>query len=136
MLIVNGWTIYAHPLFLDQLEKLAAAVETAQAKDPKGYHKSANAKLLKMLHTVAFERIPQDPTAARYRQGDTLGDNYRRQLQALVSREVRQWPLPTVLPLRLERQSYRLCLGQRRENRRIRCIRIDARQRQSAGQLG
>jgi toxin YhaV len=77
MLIVNGWTIYAHPLFLDQLEKLAAAVETAKAKDPKGYHKSANAKLLKALHTVAFERIPQDPTVARYRQGDTLGDNYK-----------------------------------------------------------
>src|SRR5436190_9059662 len=77
MLVINGWTIYAHPLFLDQLEKLTAAVEAAKAKDPNGYHKSANAKLLKALHTIAFERIPPDPTATRYRQGDTLGDNYK-----------------------------------------------------------
>ena len=77
MLVVNGWTIYAHPLFLDQLEKLAAAVEAAMAKSPKRYRNSANAKLLKALHTIAFERIPQDPTTARYRQGNTLGDNYK-----------------------------------------------------------
>lgn len=49
----------------------------AKAKNPKDYHQSANVKLLKALQTVAFERIPQDPTAARYRQGDTLGDNYK-----------------------------------------------------------
>ena len=76
-MVINGWTIYTHPLFLDQIEKLVAAVEAAKSKDPKNYHKSANAKLLKALQTVAFERIPQDPTAARYRQGDTLGDNYK-----------------------------------------------------------
>jgi toxin YhaV len=77
MVIVNGWTIYGHPLFLGQLEKLTRAVDTAKAKDPKGYHTSANAKLLKALHAVAFERIPQDPTAPRYRQGATLGDTYK-----------------------------------------------------------
>lgn len=77
MVVINGWTIYGHPLFLDQLERLAAAAQTAKARDPKSYHKSANAKLLKALQTIVFERIPQDPTAARYRQGNTLGDGYK-----------------------------------------------------------
>jgi hypothetical protein len=31
------WTLYLHPLFQQQLEKLAAQVETLQAKDPRHY---------------------------------------------------------------------------------------------------
>ena len=48
---VNGWTLYAHPLFLDQLEKLTAVVEKARDKDPEGYRSTANAKLLAALNT-------------------------------------------------------------------------------------
>jgi len=33
----------------------------------------ANAKLLKAISEIAFERIPEDPTSPRYRLGDTLG---------------------------------------------------------------
>lgn len=32
---VNGWELFAHPLLLDQLEKLLAAVEKARAKQPR-----------------------------------------------------------------------------------------------------
>lgn len=74
MLAVNGWQLFAHPLFLDQLDKLAGTVERAQAKDPRGWRKSANAKLLAALRQLIFETIPQDPTRAEYRQGGTLGD--------------------------------------------------------------
>lgn len=74
MLAVNGWQLFAHPLFLDQLDKLASAVERAQARDPRGWRKSANAKLLAALRQLVFETIPQDPTRAEYRQGGTLGD--------------------------------------------------------------
>ncbi len=74
MLEVNGWQLFAHPLFLDQIEKLAAAVEKARAKDPRGWRKSANAKLLAALRQLVFETIPQDPTRPEYRQGGTLGD--------------------------------------------------------------
>ena len=74
MLAVNGWQLFAHPLFLDQLDKLAGAVERAQTKDPRGWRKSANAKLLAALRQLVFETIPQDPTRAEYRQGGTLGD--------------------------------------------------------------
>jgi toxin YhaV len=62
MIVVNGWQLFAHPLFLDQLEKLAAAVERARAKDPHGWRQ------------LVFETIPQDPARSEYRQGATLGD--------------------------------------------------------------
>lgn len=74
MLEVNGWQLFAHPLFLDQIEKLAGAVEKARAKDPRGWRKSANAKLLAALRQLVFETIPQDPSRLEYRQGGTLGD--------------------------------------------------------------
>ncbi len=74
MLEVNGWQLFAHPLFLDQIEKLAAAVEKARKKDPRTWRKSANAKLLAAIRQLVFETIPQDPTRPEYRQGGTLGD--------------------------------------------------------------
>ena len=70
----NGWTLFAHPLFLDQLTRLTAAVETARRKDPDGWRSSANAKLLAQLRRLMFETIPSDPTRPEYRQGGTLGE--------------------------------------------------------------
>ena len=72
-MVIDGWTIFAHPLLLDQLERATAAVEAAKAADPKGYQGTAQAKLLAVLHTLLFDRIPADPTWPEYRQGDTLG---------------------------------------------------------------
>lgn len=57
---------------MQQLEKLAAAVARDKRNDPKKYFKKANAKLLKAIAMIAFERIPADPTNSRYRIGDTL----------------------------------------------------------------
>jgi toxin YhaV len=74
MLEVNGWQLFAHPLFLDQIEKLAGVVGKARAKDPRGWRKSANAKLLTAIRQLVFETIPQDPTRPEYRQGGTLGN--------------------------------------------------------------
>lgn len=70
-MVINGWTVFAHPLLLDQLER--AAVDAAKAADPKGYRGTAQAKLLAMLARLIFETIPSDPTRQDYRQGDTLG---------------------------------------------------------------
>lgn len=72
-MIVNGWTIFAHPLLLDQLERATSAVEAAKASDPAGFQRTAQAKLLAMLARLLFEAIPADPTRPEYRQGDTLG---------------------------------------------------------------
>jgi toxin YhaV len=58
VLSVNGWTLYAHPLFLEQLAKLRAAVERARAKDPATCSASAHAKLLAALRKLMFEVIP------------------------------------------------------------------------------
>jgi toxin YhaV len=82
MLTVNGWTIAAHPLFLDQLERLTAAVESAKAKDARHYRETANAKLLASLQELVFRTIPADPARPIYRQGDTLGGNRKHWFRA------------------------------------------------------
>ena len=76
-MVINGWTVYAHPLFLDQLDRLTAAVERDRAANPIEYKKRPNAKILKAIAEIALNRIPQDPTNARYRMGDTMGENYK-----------------------------------------------------------
>lgn len=70
---INGWTIFAHPLFLDQLDRLVAAVERAKAKDPAGYARKNDAKRLKAIAELAFKIIPEDPTRSAYVQGEALG---------------------------------------------------------------
>ena len=73
MTVVNGWTLYAHPLFLDQLERLTLAVERAAKKNPTGFAASADAKLLAAMRKLMFEVIPIDPARPEFRQGGTLG---------------------------------------------------------------
>jgi toxin YhaV len=71
-LVVNGWQLFAHPLLLDQVERLIAAMEKERSKHPADYKNSANAKLLAALSKLLFETVPSDPTRAEYRQGSTL----------------------------------------------------------------
>jgi toxin YhaV len=82
MLVVNGWQIFAHPLLLDQIERLTAAVARAKTKDLQGFQKSANAKLLAALRKLMLETIPSDPTRPEYRQGGTLGANRKHWFRA------------------------------------------------------
>jgi toxin YhaV len=86
---INGWSVYAHPLFLDQLEALIAAVERARSKDPKAYKKKRVAKLLAAVLKVAFVDIPSDPTRGIYRQGDTLGEEYKHWFRAKFLQQFR-----------------------------------------------
>jgi len=86
---INGWSIYAHPLFLNQLEALLRQVEKAKKKDPGGYKKKRAAKLLAALLKVAFEDIPGDPTREAYRQGATLGDDYKHWFRAKFLQQFR-----------------------------------------------
>ena len=58
---INGWSIHAHPLFLDQLDALIGEVAKARKKDAAGYRKKRSAKLLAAILKVAFEDIPADP---------------------------------------------------------------------------
>lgn len=82
MTTVNGWTLYAHPLFLAQLERLTAAVERAQKKDPQGFATTADAKLLVAMRKLMFETIPVAPTRPEFMQGGTLGPDRKHWFRA------------------------------------------------------
>ena len=82
MLNAHGWQLFAHPLFLDQIEKLIASVEKAQSKNPQGYQKSANAKLLAALGKLILDQIPENPARPEYRQGATLGEDRKHWFRA------------------------------------------------------
>lgn len=81
-IVVNGWTILAHPQFLDQLEKLTQAVEAEAKTNPKTYKSGANPKLLASIHNLVFNEVPEDPTREKYRQGNTLGGDYKHWFRA------------------------------------------------------
>ena len=82
MITVNGWTLYAHPLFVEQLEALTKVVERARKKDLKDYTLTANAKLLAAMRKLMFEAVPVDPTRPEFRQGGTLGPNRKHWFRA------------------------------------------------------
>ena len=79
---VGGWRIFAHPLLLDQLDRLVTAVEKERAKKPESFRSSANWKLLAALSMLLFETIPQDPARPEYRQGNALGPHRRHWFRA------------------------------------------------------
>jgi toxin YhaV len=88
-LVVNGWTVFAHPNFLDQLDALTAQVEALKRKDPAGYVKKNATKRLSAIAKLAFEVIPQDPTRREYRQGNTLGDEHKHWFRAKFFQQYR-----------------------------------------------
>ena len=73
---INGWAIYAHPLFLRQLKNLE--VEKIKSKDPVGYKTKNITKIRDAVIIKSLKEIPANPTLPKYRQGDTLGDNYNQ----------------------------------------------------------
>lgn len=88
-LTINGWTLFAHPLFLDQLEALISQVEKLRARDPKGYVQKNASKRLAAIVRLTFEIIPQEPTRADYRQGNALGDEHRHWFRAKFFQQYR-----------------------------------------------
>jgi len=88
-LVINGWRIFAHPLFLDQLEELLMQVEKLRQKYPHDYKKKKATKRLAAIVKLAFEVIPQDPTRSEYRQGTTLGDDYKHWFRAKFFQQYR-----------------------------------------------
>lgn len=88
-IVVNGWTVFAHPLFLAQIEALTLQVETARQKDPAGYMKKNASKRLAAIAKLAFDVIPQDPARPEYRQGNTLGDDHKHWFRAKFFQQYR-----------------------------------------------
>ena len=80
--LVHGWRLFAHPLFLAQVQVLAQQVETLQRKDPEGYVNKNASKRLSAINKLAFDIITQDPTRPEYRQGHTLGGAHKHWFRA------------------------------------------------------
>ena len=51
-LAIHGWTAFAHPLFLAQIEALALQVEALKHRDPVGYEKKNASKRLAAIATT------------------------------------------------------------------------------------
>lgn len=88
-LVIHGWTVFFHPLFLAQIEALILEVESLKQKDPAGYVKKNASKRLAAITKLAFDVIPQDPTRPEYRQGGTLGDAHKHWFRAKFFQQYR-----------------------------------------------
>lgn len=88
-LLVNGWALFAHPLFLDQLDELIRQVEAFKQKDAIGFVKKNATKRLAAIANLAFDAIPQDPSRTEYRQGNTLGVDHRHWFRAKFFQQYR-----------------------------------------------
>ncbi len=88
-LVINGWNIFAHSLFLNQFEELLTQVEHLRQKYPQDYNHKNATKRLAAIAKLAFDVIPQDPTRSDYRQGDTLGDDYKHWFRAKFFQQYR-----------------------------------------------
>ncbi len=71
MLKVNGWTLWMHPCFLDQLERTLAQIEKEGWRP--GDPESSARKVFNRIVRLVLDEIPQDPSDAKYRHGGTEG---------------------------------------------------------------
>jgi toxin YhaV len=88
-LVIRGWTIFAHPLFLDQIEALITMVERAKAKEPRAYARKRSAKLLAAIAALALDIIPADPGSDAFRLGEALGENRKHWFRAKFFQQFR-----------------------------------------------
>ena len=88
-MVVNGWTLLFHDAVIRQLKHLADACERARKADPEGFRANANVKLLAALAKLMLDVIPADPSRPEYRQGNTLGEEYRHWFRAKFFRRFR-----------------------------------------------
>ena len=88
-LVIDGWTVFCHPLFLDELDSLIEKVEILKEKDPQNFEKKSVTKCLAAIAKLAFEVIPQDPSLPDYRQGGTLGNDHKHWFRAKFFQQYR-----------------------------------------------
>jgi len=81
-MVVNGWTLLFHEAIIGQLSNLARAYARARKTDPKNFRTNANLRLFAAVAKLMLEVIPADPGRPEYRQGNTLGPEYRHWFRA------------------------------------------------------
>ena len=85
----HGWRLLFFTELTRQRDKLKDAAERARRKDPRGFASNSTVKLLRAVDRAMSEVIPQDPSRAEYRQGNTLGKGYRHWRRARIGRRFR-----------------------------------------------
>lgn len=78
----SGWWLLSWPLFQQQFDSLIEDVEVLARRDPSGYRGHPKTKLLATILRVISEDVPRDPGHKDFRQGDTLGPEYRSWFRA------------------------------------------------------
>ena len=73
----HGWTLLFHDCVVEQLQNSSAAAQRAKLNDPQGFEGSANVRLFRALSHLILEVVPGDPARDEFRQGKTLGADYR-----------------------------------------------------------
>ena len=81
------WSLLFHQCLIDQLDRLTAAAD--RAASPKTAHENANVKLRAALARLILETIPNDPASDDFRQGNTLGADFRHWRRARIGRRFR-----------------------------------------------
>jgi toxin YhaV len=85
----HGWTLLFHDNLIEQLTKLRAMVLRAQENDPAGFASNANVKFFRALVQLILDVVPGDPARDEYRQGNTMGPDYRHWRRAKLGRRYR-----------------------------------------------
>ena len=85
----HGWNLLFHECLTEQLQKLHADTERAQQQDPQGFESNANVRLFNALSKLIFEAVPSDPNREEYRQGNTIGTEFRHWRRAKIGRRFR-----------------------------------------------
>jgi len=85
----HGWTLLFHQCLIEQIQNLEAAVTRAQAQDLDRFESNTNVKLFNALSHLILEGVPSDPNREEYRQGNTLGAEFRHWRRAKIGRRFR-----------------------------------------------
>lgn len=88
-IVIHGWSVFAHPLFVAQIEVLLKQVEALKQKDPSGYTTKNATKRLAAVAKLVFDAIPQDPTRLEYRLGSSLGNEHKHWFRAKFLQQYR-----------------------------------------------
>ncbi|MEK7344982.1 MAG: type II toxin-antitoxin system YhaV family toxin [Pseudomonadota bacterium] len=85
----HGWTLLFHECVSEQLQKLHAACARAKQQNPLEGDSNANARLFAALSKLIFDAVPTDPNREEYRQGNTMGPDFRHWRRAKIGRRFR-----------------------------------------------
>ena len=85
----SPWTLLFHQCVIAQLDRLTAAADRARASNPKTAHENANVKLHAALAKLILETVPSDPARDEFRQGNTMGPEFRHWRRAKIGRRFR-----------------------------------------------